>query len=257
MKTIASLSVVAMAVAAAIPAQANTTFDLPNFSQCSEAATQSNTNDREVYRIFSDFYYEIEDKREYAVTAVKNWAKNFASSCITSTTQITLDDVQCDDFIGGAPVCRIESDEGDYVVVKDYVDSTNVVLSKHDQQNWPAVHTSNDMDMLWMANPAKCYSDLLKSGVDSQAYYLDAYNYRYFGDYRFVLARTTRDLVQNLAGQSNQCAYETIGIEANKMECSETSGGTKICASRHTNAGYFVFVSDDNHGMHVVFNRWD
>ncbi|WP_444921715.1 hypothetical protein ACJJID_04815 [Microbulbifer sp. CnH-101-G] len=257
MKTIAKLTASILAVAGTIPAQADTTFDLPNFSQCSEVATQSNTNDREVYRIFSDFYYEIEDKREYAITAVKDWAKNYAASCITSTTQITLDDVQCDEFVGGAPICRIESDEGDYVVVKDYVDSTNVVLSKHDQQRWPGVHSSNDMDMLWVANPAQCYSDLLGSGWDSQAYYQDAYNYRYFGDYRFVLARTTRDLVQNLAGQSEQCAYETTGIEAYKMECAETSGGTKVCASRYTNAGYFVFVSDDNHGMHVIFNRWD
>ncbi|GAA5442401.1 hypothetical protein Misp06_00575 [Microbulbifer sp. NBRC 101763] len=257
MKTVATFCAAILAVATVIPTQASATFELPNFSQCAKVATQSNTNDREVYRFFSDFYYEIEDKREYAITAVREWAEAYAPGCLGSATPVTLEEIQCDNFVGGAPVCRIESDTGDYVISKDYVDSTNVVLSKHDEQNWPQIHASKDMDMLWIAKPELCYSELLESGGDSQAYYLDAYNYRYFGDYRYVLARTTRDLVQNIAAQPGQCMYDTVGVEAYKMECSETSKGTKVCASRHTNGGFFVFVSDDNHGMHVIFNRWD
>ncbi|WP_444894219.1 hypothetical protein ACJJIE_07945 [Microbulbifer sp. TRSA001] len=256
METLATFTA-AIAIAGAVPAQAEQTFELPKFSQCSVAASASNTNDREVYRIFSDFYYEIEDSREYAVKAVQYWAESFAEDCAGETTQVSLDMVQCDNFIGGAPVCRIESDEGDYVIVKDYVDSTNVVLSQHDQQNWPGIHSSNDQETLWMARPELCYSELLEGGIDSQAYYLDAYNYRYFGDYRYVLARSSRDLVQTLDSQYSQCEYDASGIEAYKMQCSETSQGTKVCATAHTGAGYFVFVSDDHHGMHVIFNRWD
>ncbi|AWF80967.1 hypothetical protein BTJ40_09170 [Microbulbifer sp. A4B17] len=256
MKTLATFTA-AIAISGAVPAQAEQTFELPKFSHCSVAASASNTNDREVYRIFSDFYYEIEDSREYAVKAVQNWAENFAEDCAGETTQVSLDMIQCDNFIGGAPVCRIESDEGDYVIVKDYVDSTNVVLSQHDQQTWPDIFSSNDQETLWMARPELCYSELLEWGGDSQAYYLDTYNYRYFGDYRYVLARSSRDLVQNLEVQFSQCEYDTVGVEANKMQCSETTQGTKVCASAHTNGGYFVFVSDDNHGMHVIFNRWD
>ncbi|BBM03041.1 hypothetical protein [Microbulbifer sp. GL-2] len=257
MKTISVLSVAILAVMAGISAQAKTIFQVPDFSQCSQVASPSNTNDREVYRIFSDFFYEIEDKREYAVTAVREWAERYAPGCMDTTTQVTLDEIQCDSFVGGAPICRIEGDEGDYVISKDYVDSTNIILSKHDQQTWPEIHASRDADILWIAKPELCYSELLESGGDSQAYYLDAYSYRFFGDYRYILARTTRDLVQNLATQPGQCSYDTDGIEAFKMECSETSKGTRVCASGDTNGGFFVFVSDDNHGMHVIFNRWD
>ncbi|WP_444944171.1 hypothetical protein ACJJIK_03125 [Microbulbifer sp. ZKSA006] len=256
MKTFATLTA-AIAITSIVPAQAEQTFELPKFSQCSAAASASNTNDREVYRIFSDFYYEIEDPREYAITAVQNWATSYAEDCMDETTQISLDMVQCDTFIPGAAICRVESDEGDYVIVKDYVDSTNVVLSQHDQQTWPEVYASKDQETLWMARPELCYSELLEGGGDSQAYYLDAYNYRYFGDYRYVLAKSSRDLVQTLESQNSQCEYDTSGIEAYKMQCSETSQGTQVCASGSTGAGYFVFVSDDNHGMHVIFNRWD
>ena len=259
-----SLSKTIIAVALSAPlfsAQADTnTFTVPVFSQCEASTAKSNTENHDVFQLHSEFYYQLEDKREYAIAAVKAWAKQFHSrdsNCVQKLVTISLEDVQCDTRINGAPVCAIESDSGDFIVAKDYVDSTNVVAVAHDNQSWPAISASNDSDDLYMPNPEQCYSELLGTGGDSQAYYIDAYNYRYFGDYRFVMARTARDLVQNLSTKSASCSYATQAIAASDMHCNSTSNGTQYCTLSSTNSGYFVFVSDDNHGMHLIFNRWD
>ncbi|WDE09107.1 hypothetical protein SG34_030525 [Thalassomonas viridans] len=257
-----SKTIIAMAFSAPFfSAQADTsTFTAPVFSQCETNTAGSNTENHDVFRLQSEFYYQIEDHREYAIAAVKAWAKKFHSkdsSCVQQQVEISLEDVQCDNSINGAPVCAIESDSGDFIVVKDYVDSTNVVAVAHDNQSWPAISASNDSDDLYMPNPEQCYSDLLGTGGDSQAYYIDAYNYRYFGDYRFVMARTARDLVQNLSKRNASCSYRAQAIAASDMNCNSTSNGVQYCTLSSTNTGYFVFVSDDNHGMHLIFNRWE
>ena len=256
-----SKTIIAMAFSAPLfSAQADTsTLTVPVFSQCEANTSNSNTENHDVYRLSSEFYYELEDKREYAIAAVKAWAKQFHrsdSNCVQQQVEIKLENVQCDNT-NGVPVCAIESDSGDFIVVKDYVDSTNVVAVAHDNQSWPAISASNDSDDLYMPNPTQCYSELLGTGGDSQAYYIDAYNYRYFGDYRFVMVKTARDLVQSISTQKTSCSYTTQAITASDMRCNSTSKGTQYCTLSSTNAGYFVFVSDDNHGMHLIFNRWD
>ncbi|WP_281557937.1 hypothetical protein [Thalassomonas sp. RHCl1] len=259
-----SFSKTIIAVALAVPffsAQAKAdTFNVPVFSQCEASTLRSNTENHDVFQLRSEFFYEIEDEREYAITAVRAWAKQFHnrdSDCMQKQVAIKLEDVQCDTRINGAPVCAIESDSGDFIVAKDYVDSTNVVAVAHDNQSWPAISAGNDSDYLYMPNPELCYSDLLGTGGDSQAYYIDAYDYRYFGDYRFLMARTARDLVQNLSARNASCDYSPQAIAASDMNCNSTSNGVQYCTLDGTNTGYFIFVSDDNHGMHLIFNRLD
>ena len=259
-----SFSKTIIAMALAVPffstqAEANM-YTVPVFSQCEASTAKSNTENHDVFWLQSEFYYQLDDNREYAITAVKAWAKQFHnrdSNCVQQQVEISLDDVKCDNTIVGAPVCAIESDSGDFVVVKDYVDSTNVVAVAHDNQSWPGIHVRNDSDYLYMPNPEQCYSELLGTGGDSQAYYSDAYDYRYFGDYRFVMARTARDLVQNLSSKHASCDYQTQALPVSDMQCSITGNGTRYCTLDNTNTGYFVFVSDDNHGVHVIFNRWE
>lgn len=232
---------------------------ISNFEQCVQSAKNSNTHDHEVFRIHSEYFYELEDPREYAVLAVKNWASEFADKrqCLTAMNQIAIEDVKCDTFVAGAPVCRIEGDSGDFIVAKDYVDGSNVILSQHDEQVWPGISSQNDNEPLWMAQPELCYDELLVPGMDSQAHYVDTYDHRYFDDYRYLLARTSRDLISGLAEKSQRCDFQTSAALASDMKCSVTTGGTRVCGLPSTQGGYFIMVSDDNHGMHVIFNRWD
>jgi len=41
------------------------------------------------------------------------------------------------------------------------------------------------------------------------------------------------------------------------LECIERPNKSSICGLPGTNGGYFIFVNDADHQMHVVFNRWD
>ncbi|WP_299495363.1 hypothetical protein [uncultured Shewanella sp.] len=235
------------------------TVDVPVFSQCNTELAQSNTRDTQVYNVFSDFYYEYNDPKEYAVAALKELTHQFAEtdSICQQYTQASLDDIQCETQIGGTNICTLESDTGDFVIVKDYVDASNIVLSKHDNAVWPSIHNSHDSEVLYVPNPGHCYDGLLQGGMDSQAYLVDASSYRYFGDFRYVLARTTRDTVKEIANRNDYCYYRTTDEPASSMQCSMLTSGTQYCSLPNTNAGYFVFVTGADHSVHMIFNRWD
>ncbi|MCL1126001.1 hypothetical protein [Shewanella surugensis] len=249
-------------VVASVFFQANAsadTIDVPVFSQCDTELTQSNTRDSQVYNLYSDFYYEYNDPREYALVALEKLTSQFAASnsICQQYTQASLDDIHCEAQIGGTEICSLESDTGDFVIVKDYVDASNIILSKHNDDIWPAIHSENDNAPLYVPNPGSCYDGLLQGGMDSQAYLVDASSYRYFGDFRYVLARTTRDTVKEIANRNDYCYYQTTAESAANMQCSILSSGTQYCSLPNTNAGYFVFVTGEDHSMHLIFNRWD
>ncbi len=233
------------------------TVSVPVFSACQSDLAASNTQDPSTYFIFSDFYYELEDKRAYAVKALETMTQTFAAdtTCANDTVSISLNDIQCHNV--GYDICVVPSDKGDFIVSKDYVDSTNIVLAESGFSTLPKVRTRYDDTTLWLPDPALCYSDLLKNR-DSQAYGLDGMSYRHYQDLRYVLARTTRDLVSDTAETSNDCAYETQGIETSKMQCIEyNTFGSKICAMTATNGGYFQYITARDGAVHVLFNRWD
>lgn len=249
-------------VVASVIFQANAaadTIDVPVFSQCAAELTDSNTRDSKVYNIYSDFYYEYSDPREYAVAALGLLTHQFAAtdSMCQQYVQAELEDIQCETQIGGTDICTLVSDTGDFVIVKDYVDASNIILSQHHEDVWPTIHNSNDAESLYMPNPGSCYDGLLQGGMDSQAYLVDASSYRYFGDFRYILARTTRDTVKEIANRNDYCYYQTTEEPAANMQCSTLSSGTQYCSLPNTNAGYFVFVTGVDHSVHMIFNRWD
>lgn len=249
-------------VVASVFFQANAsadTINVPVFSQCDTELTQSNTRNSQVYNVYSDFYYEYTDPKEYALAALTELTQQFAAegSMCQQYAQASMDDIQCEVQIGGTSICTLESDTGDFVIVKDYVDGSNIVLSKHDNETWPAIHNSNDAEPLYVPNPGHCYDGLLQGGMDSQAYLVDASSYRYFGDFRYVLARTTRDTVREISNRNDYCYYRTTDEPASNMQCSMLTSGTQYCSLPNTNAGYFVFVTGADHSVHMIFNRWD
>ncbi|MCO7227502.1 hypothetical protein [Pleionea sp. CnH1-48] len=236
-------------------------FSVPSLSRCLDDMKASNTQDAKVYNLYTDFYYEMEDKRDYAVEAVNQMAKLFApenSECRQFSQPMNRETVTCEK-IGGSDVCIIPSDAGEFVVVKDYVDSTNIVLTEYDNdyRRFPRIKAANDQASLWLPKPELCYSDLLANIFDSQSYMLDASSYTNFGDFRYVLARTTRDLVKSIETDTNECRYETSAHEAGKTQCLYRRNKPSICGITTTGGGYFIYVTDADKSVHLIFNRWD
>lgn len=238
-----------------------TDFQIPSLSRCLTGMDPSNTNDPRVYNIYSDFYYEFEDKRDYAAMAVTKMVEQFSSElseCRVFSQAINRETITCD-RVSGSNICRIPSDAGEFIIVKDYVDSTNIILTEYsnDYQNLPDVNANNEQQTLWLPQPELCYDDVLDGLWDSQSYAIDASNYTYFGDLRYVMARSTRDLVRQLSQQSLSCSYQTQGHQASQMACYYRVNKPSICSIRSTDGGYFVYVTDKNNTIHAVFNRWD
>lgn len=239
-------------------AQANSeTVNIPSFEACAAELTQSNTKDAAAYYMYSDFYYEVEDKRLYAVKAVATLVENFGpgTACETQHITINLDDIKCHDL--GSEMCVVPSEGGHYIVSKDYVDGTNIILAADGYSTLPRKRKKYDNEMLYIPNPSACYMDLLHYR-DGQVHGVDGMPYRSFQDLRYVLARITRDIVTDLAEVSMDCEYETQAFEATKMECKKYNQyGSQICSLTATSAGYFQFVTEGQGGVHVLFNRWD
>jgi hypothetical protein len=236
-------------------------FNIPSLSRCLSDMSASNTKDPKIYNIFSDFYYEFEDKRDYAAMAVTKMVEQFSAShsnCQAFTQPMNRETIKCDNF-SGSDVCRVPSDAGEFIVIKDYVDSTNIILTEYsnDYQALPTLKPANDLQTLWLPKPELCYSDLLEGLWDSQSYAIDTSDYTNFGDLRYVMARSSRDLVKSISQSSSTCSYQTQAHEASKMQCFVRNNKPSICSIASTGAGYFVYVTDKNNTVHAVFNRWD
>ncbi|NVJ59403.1 MAG: hypothetical protein HWE27_03385 [Gammaproteobacteria bacterium] len=236
-------------------------FNVPTVSRCLADLEESNTNDSKVYNIYSDFYYEYDDKRDYAIAAIKKLAKTYSSqssSCASFTQPMNRSTVKCEK-VAGSDVCIIPSDAGEFIVVKDYVDSTNVVLVEYSDQysEYPTINSENDFENLWLPQPDLCYEGLLKPIYDSQAHENNSELFKEFDDLRFLLARSNRDLVKRLAESSYSCSYQTFAVATKEMECLQRDNKPTICGVRSTNGGYFVYITDADFDVHMVFNRWD
>ncbi|WP_196139226.1 hypothetical protein [Aliikangiella sp. G2MR2-5] len=236
-------------------------FSVPSLSRCLTDMQTANTKDARVYNIYSDFYYEYEDKRDFAVAALAEMTKLFApanSSCNQFSQPMNRETITCKK-IAGSDVCIVPSDAGEFILVKDYVDSTNIILTEYDgdYSKFPEIDTNNDNESLWVPMPEMCYDGILNGLWDSQSYLLDAKSYRRFGDLRYVMARTSRDLVKGLSQSDNTCQYETAAHLAAGMQCFARNNKPTICGLPTTGAGYFIFVTDADNTMHLVFNRWD
>ena len=256
MKHRALLLASSLLMCAQVQAQ-STTVAIPSFEDCAGELSQSNTLDGAGYYMYSEFYYELEDKREYAVKAVETLVENFGAGTACETHQVTinLDDIQCHNL--ASEMCIVPSEGGSFIVSKDYVDGTNVVLAADGYSTLPRIRAQYDNEMLYIPSPSACYSDLLNNR-DGQVHGVDGMPYRYFQDLRYVLARSTRDIVSNLSESSNDCDSEIVEFEASKMECIEYNQyGSQVCALTATNGGYFQFVTESQGGVHVLFNRWD
>ncbi|GLS24352.1 hypothetical protein [Marinibactrum halimedae] len=243
-------------------------FSVPSLSRCLDDMGSSNTSDPKVFNLnVDDIYYDAEDVRDFAVQAVVNMTENFASEgseCRTFSQPMNRETVTCEE-IGGVDACIIPSDAGEFIVVRDYVDSANIVLTEYDSdyRYFPKIDAKNDQESLWLPNPSSCYSELLEGLVeseyfsDSQAYSVDVSNYTYFDDFRYVLARSTRDVVGNVAAQNEACHVVTEAHPATEAECLYREGKPSLCGITSTDSGFFVYISDAETQMHVLFNRWD
>ncbi|WP_144393944.1 hypothetical protein [Pleionea sediminis] len=236
-------------------------FHVPTVSRCLADMSQSNTKDSKVYNIYSDFYYEYSDKRDYAIRAIQEVTQKFSaedSSCQGFTQPMNRETVQCYKF-SGSEVCTVPSDAGEFIVVKDYVDSTNVILTEYsnDYTDFPEINSANDFESLWLPQPELCYTDLLAPIYDSQAHSLNASAFVNFSDFRYVLARSNRDLVKNISENVSSCEYATMDIPAHEMTCISRPNKPAICSVGATGGGYFIYVTDADNTIHMIFNRWD
>lgn len=236
-------------------------FNIPSLSRCANDMAASNTKDSKVYNIYSDFYYEFEDKRDYAAMALTKMTQQFSnenSSCQTFTQPMNRETIKCHQF-SGSDVCIVPSDAGEFIVVKDFVDSTNIILTHYgkDYKKFPDVDNINDQETLWLPMPQLCYDTLLEGSNDSQSYLVDAKPYLRFGDFRYIMARSNRDLVKGLAANNSSCNYQTSNHLASNMQCLKRHKKPSICSISTTGGGYFVYVTDDDNTVHLIFNRWD
>lgn len=236
-------------------------YNIPSLSRCLNDMQAANSNDSKVYNIYSDFYYEYSDKRDYAAAAVNKMAKQFSaetSACRQFSQPMNRETITCEKF-AGSDVCIVPSDAGEFIVVKDYVDSTNIILTEYanDYTQFPRVKAVNDSQLLWMPKPEICYDGLLSGLWDGQAHSLDAKDYTRFGDLRYVMARTSRDLVKQISLTDASCQYQTLDHLASDTQCLNRSNKPSICGLPTTGGGYFVFVTDKDNQVHLVFNRWD
>ncbi len=236
-------------------------FDIPSLSRCANDMVASNTNDTKTYNIFSDFYYEFEDKRDYAAMALSKMTEQFSaenSACRSFTQPMNRETIQCEKF-AGSDVCIVPSDAGEFIVVKDFVDSTNIILTHYDKdyKKFPAIDSINDQESLWLPMPELCYDTLLDGLWDSQSYQVDAKPYLRFGDFRYIMARSNRDLLKNLSANNASCAYQTTNHLASTMHCLKRNKKPSICSVSTTGGGYFIYVTDEDNSVHMIFNRWD
>lgn len=236
-------------------------FNVPTVSRCLADLAPSNTENEKVYNIHSDFYYEYEDKRAFAVKAISELARQYSTSnseCQSFTQPMNRTTVQCQQ-LAGSDVCIVPSDAGEFIVVKDYVDSTQIVLTEYsdDYSALPTVNNENDYASLYLPQPELCYSDLLKPIYDSQAHQTDARWYKSFSDLRFVFARSNRDLIKSLAEENTTCDFQTAEFPAHQMQCIVRNNKPGICGMPATGGGYFIYVTDSDFKVHMLFNRWD
>ncbi|SMF82378.1 hypothetical protein [Pseudobacteriovorax antillogorgiicola] len=219
-----------------------------------------------------DIYYELQDSR------LPNWQELFAFKTVKAL-ESRLGDESCEalnvtaeDFVckaGEQIVCVAKDSDRNLsvAVVKDYVDSANVVVleSSQDARKFPLFQRENDFAELWLPNPNACYAGLLNNfSGDSAVHTVSVQDEKRWSDGRFVLAAGLRKVVEGLVAKYQEsedktiCNYEKLVLRADALSCRYFGYGVEACSIKGTQSGYFeIFKVAGSDKLSIVFNRFD
>ena len=241
-------------------------FVLANTAQGASCLESLKTNPSAGYINVDEIYYELQE------AGLSQWQETFAFQTLRAL-ESRLGSESCeplnvsiDHFVckkAETVVCVANDREGDLsvAVVKDYVDSANVVVldrTKH-VRSFPEFLPQNAEQELWVPSTSACYGALLNDySGDSAAFSVNVRDYLWWSEGRFVFAAGLRKLVRGLALQSEDCVYKKLTLTASDLNCREFGAGITACALNNTGAGFFeMFKRDGSDTITIVFNRWD
>ncbi|MEM9103215.1 MAG: hypothetical protein AAGB12_12920 [Pseudomonadota bacterium] len=222
-----------------------------------------------------NIYYPLRDEQ---ANQFDDWRKIFSQQTLDTLQEPLAEQLSCEPFpvsaedfsctdIAQTEICSANTNVTglSVTIVKDYVDSANVVVldsTKNPVSGLPTIDIALDDTALYLPAPELCYETLLDTGEglsDSSSYTLNVSAFKNFQDLRFVMARALRDLVREKAQVfPDICEYQTVTRETKDMRCDVLNASIETCVIDNLNGGFFVLIAERLSGnLGAVFNRWD
>jgi|GEM_PF-2933379 hypothetical protein len=246
---------------------------LPEVKSCRTSIEQKTSFQSAAHSAYAEVFYEQQDSIRAAAQTVSDMVQAYAktdSSCQFSYAMAFRDQAECT-IIKSKQVCSLPASEGQFLVLKDYVDGAAVLYFKKQRNPSPALGKAGQRPTkVKLADSSMCYTELLNLGdsqqaakpfasLDHRSYFVSTKNLKSSEDARINAVRLVNSVIRGLNRSSPQtCSYQEQTVSLDAKAC-EKIGGRDVCliAGQSSTSGYFIVSKDDAAGAFVSFIRFD
>jgi hypothetical protein len=253
-------------------AAAHPVLYLPEVKSCRSSLEQKSYFQSAAHSAYAEVFYEQPDSIQAAAQTLNDMVQAYTKtdpSCRFSYFMAFRDQANCQ-RINAKQVCYLPASEGQFLVLKDYVDSAAVLYFKKQKNPNPTLgKLSSQTIRVQLANNALCYTELLNlnghqapaqpfASSDHRSYFLSTKNLKLDTDARINATILVNSLIRKLSRNSPlACLYQEQSISLDDSACQKI-GGRDVCLIAGGNTGgYFLVSKDDASGAYVSFIRFD
>jgi len=244
---------------------------LPEVKSCRSSIEQKPYYQSAAHSVYAEVFYEL-NAVDAAVQTLSDLVSSYSktdSSCSLTYYMAFRDRVQCQS-INSKALCSLPASEGQFLIVKDYVDSAAVLYFKDAAKVTPVLGQVGTKGVTTkLADSALCYSDLLNlngtqpvaqpfAASDHRSYFVSTKNLRLSQDARLNASLLVNSVVRNLSrSAAKTCTYQEKTITLDNSACQKIGGRDVCLVSSENSGGYFIVSKDNAAGAFVTFVRFD
>ncbi|HYX32454.1 MAG TPA: hypothetical protein VE954_05025 [Oligoflexus sp.] len=245
---------------------------VPMASSCLNSLLQKPYYASAAHSAYTDVFHETPDAAQASSQTLGQMIEAYAktdSSCSLQWYAAFKDTALCERIAGLGAVCSLATDQGRYVVLKDYVDGAAVIYSTQKSSIFSLGQLKPEALTVRVPDPGLCYTELLNfdgkqkpstpsSSLDHRSYYVSAQGLSLKSDARSNAAELITRTVTSLHKQSpKSCKLKSTSVNLPANVC-KNMAGVDVCVIASTQTGgYYIVTKADANGAFVTFVRYD